>query len=243
MNKTNIGPVVLGKMPEIAAIVESRSDLAQIPRAEKLGAGLVELRFDLINLPEAEALSLATEVKGMGRFGIIGTLRETQANRGKRVTFFKTVMPALDAVDIEIESGISGEVIALAQGKTVIVSHHDFERTPPMKELQALADRCFSLGGHIAKIAVTARSNKDVDLLEEFTRGYKKPFVSIAMGPLGRDWRVKAFKAGSLFTYAYLGEKPVVPGQLSAEELSHRIAVAFPSFKTKLIRQAQKGRA
>jgi 3-dehydroquinate dehydratase-1 len=234
MKKLSIGSVELGKLPVVAAVIDRRVETDALAAVRKQGAALAELRFDLMGLDAAEALTYAMGIKLTGLFGIIGTCRETPENKAGRFDFFRTVLPAIDAIDLEIFRDINRPVMEMASGKTVIMSHHDFEKTPDDNALQSLVDQCAEQGPDIVKIAVTPRTNKDMDRFEAFIKRQKIPLIAIAMGPLGRDWRVKAFKAGSFLTYAFIGEKEVAPGQMPLAELSQKLSAAFPSFKKAL---------
>lgn len=237
MQKTRIGKVELGGIPVIAAVIDRPVDLGALPDIRAKGAALAELRFDLMGLAANDALAYALKVKETGLFSVIGTYRETPGNQAGRLDFFRTILPAVDAIDLETGPEINETVIKLATGKIVIVSHHDFGQTPPDDQLQFLINQCLIQGSHIAKIAVTPRTNKDLDRFEAFIKKQKAPLIAITMGALGRDWRVRAFKSGSLLSYAFIGEKEVAPGQMSLDELSKKLSVAFPSFKTELNRK------
>lgn len=68
-------------------------------------------------------------------------------------------------VDIEIEAPASFKqaIIAAARKKKcrVIISYHDFEKTPPAAALKEIIARCFADGADIAKIACLVRSEAD----------------------------------------------------------------------------------
>jgi 3-dehydroquinate dehydratase-1 len=231
MPPIKIGNTELGRLPRIAAVIDRPMEPSALMRLSDLGVTLVELRFDLIGLEARSAAGFAKQVKGLGKFGVIGTLRETLQNTLARFAFFKTVLPVIDCVDIEISSDINARVIQAARGKTVIVSHHDFEKTPEVPELRAMMEKAFDLGAHIFKIAAQAGAKEDVERLMEFAQKCGRPVVAIPMGPLGEDARVGGFTAGSLFTYAFTGDKPVAPGQLSVKEVSARLCKLFTDFK------------
>lgn len=79
------------------------------------------------------------------------------------------LVAAIDAgasyVDIEVESG-SGyrrEIIERARSKgcKVIISFHNYHKTPEADELAGITSRCFSEGADIAKIACKVNSERD----------------------------------------------------------------------------------
>jgi hypothetical protein len=68
-------------------------------------------------------------------------------------------------VDIEVEAPAEWkeELIALAKKHNVkaIVSHHNYECTPPTTELLRIVEQCFADGADIAKVAVAAKTVSD----------------------------------------------------------------------------------
>ena len=181
MVKLAIGKVELGKRPVIAAVVDKVISCARLVELAEQGAEVVELRFDLLSLPVDEAVAYAVSIREYGCFGLLATCRETEANRGYRVDYLRAVMPYVDAVDEEVSSPDAEQVLALAAGKTRIVSHHDFQGTPDEAGLSEFAEVCFKKGGQIAKIATMARSNREVERIEAFSRFFKRPMISISI--------------------------------------------------------------
>ncbi len=133
-------------------------------------------------------------------------------------------MPLVQGVDIELGCALLSEVVALARrlGKTVIVSEHDFEKTPSDASLRSIVDRAKAGGADLVKIATLARSAGDARRLLRFVRSCAFPIAAFAMGEEGAFSRVLACENGSLLTYGYIS-KPVAPGQLPAVELARRI--------------------
>lgn len=162
-------------------------------------------------------------------FACIATLRETQKNKNNRLDIFKSIIPLVDAIDIEIDAKINRQVIALAKKITVIVSEHDFEKTPATNKLQKLVDNADFLGADIIKLATMAKSSADVARLMAFTSATKKNLVTIAMGDSGKVSRVIAPLFGSLFTYGFV-TKSVAPGQIPVKELIEEMRKYYPEF-------------
>jgi 3-dehydroquinate dehydratase-1 len=132
---------------------------------------------------------------------------------------------AIDAVDIELSAGEKerAELISTAkkQGKTVIVSFHDFSKTPSFQEMEKIIEEAFRAGADIAKLAVMPGSMQDVLDLLRLTlnaREAKRPVCTIAMGKLGKHTRVIAPLYGSVLSYASV-ESSAAPGQLQANEV------------------------
>ncbi|MFH0885311.1 MAG: type I 3-dehydroquinate dehydratase [Candidatus Micrarchaeota archaeon] len=126
-------------------------------------------------------------------------------------------------VDIEVESddGLKSDVAAKARGKgcKVIVSYHDYRKTPPSEELRQIIEWCFQSGADIAKISCMANSEKDnARLLGLLDLG--RPLIVIGMGDKGRLTRVVAPLLGAAFTYASASMgKETAPGQIDKARL------------------------
>jgi 3-dehydroquinate dehydratase-1 len=223
---TKIGSFELGKKPGIVAIIDEMISVEEIRTLR--GIDLIEFRIDCFDTPIEETVSYVKEVRSSVDIPSIGTIRETDFNRNSRLQFFQAVVPFVDCVDIELGTPISEEILACSKGKTILVSEHNFEKTPSDDVLHSMVDKAMLQGADIVKIAVMARSTADVTRLLRFTEDCKVPLVTIAMGPLGRVSRVIAPLFGSLFTYGFI-HRPVAPGQLSVEKLAEEISLYFPA--------------
>jgi 3-dehydroquinate dehydratase-1 len=223
---TKIGSFELGKKPGIVAIIDEMISVEEIRSLR--GIDLIEFRIDCFDTPIEETVSYVKEVRSSVDIPSIGTIRETDFNRNSRLQFFQAVVPFVDCVDIELGTPISEEILACSKGKTILVSEHNFEKTPSDDVLHSMVDKAMLQGADIVKIAVMARSTADVTRLLRFTEDCKVPLVTIAMGPLGRVSRVIAPLFGSLFTYGFI-HRPVAPGQLSVEKLAEEISLYFPA--------------
>jgi 3-dehydroquinate dehydratase-1 len=108
-------------------------------------------------------------------------------------------------------------------GGSVVMSSHDFTRTPPIEQLIARLDLQQDLGADVVKIAVMPQSADDVLTLlratSEFTSGRGvRPAITMSMGPLGVVSRLSGETFGSCATFGSVGAASA-PGQISAREL------------------------
>jgi len=233
MNKpVSIGPVQLGQIPRVVAIIDEFIDMNHIKDLAKIGVDILEIRIDLLGCDIPSLCLFVDKIKKFTGFPCIATVRQTEQNRDKRLDIFKAVIPFVDAVDIEIDSSIAHQVIAHAQTKTIIVSDHDFDKTPDISHLESITAKADLFGAHIIKIATMARHQHDVVRLLEFTSICKRPLVTIAMGELGNITRVLAPVFGSLFTYGFV-KKPVAPGQMQVSKLIEELRLYYPAFDAK----------
>jgi 3-dehydroquinate dehydratase type I len=156
---------------------------------------------------------------------------------GPRVDMRKEfLLAAIDAgasyVDIEMESGNAYRKEIIEQerlkGCKVIISFHDFRKTPEAEELARIISRCFREGADIAKIACKVNSARDnVRLLNILdSDDFHGRTVVVGMGAQGRVTRVAAPLLGSPFTFASLSdEKKTAEGQIEKGKLEFILKV------------------
>jgi len=136
-------------------------------------------------------------------------------------------------VDIEVEADDSFKagIKKAAAGKEclVIVSYHDFNKTPVMRELEQVLNWCFESGADIAKISCRVNSIEDnARLLSLYS--LNKKVISIGMGELGKITRIAAPLLGAPFTYASIDKsRKTAPGQIDAAQLRNIINIISES--------------
>ena len=189
-------------------------DLEQCLRAVK-GIEFAEIRIDRIARPNVEVIRRI--FSGPARF--IATCRPGSIGDQKKFTLLRAAVSAGACfVDIELEwqDNLRAALIGIARaaGCKVIISHHDFEKTPGRADLDRTLRKCFEAGADIAKIACRVRRIKDnarlLGLLDS-----RRPLVVVGLGNQGRITRIVAPLVGSHFTYASLRPgKEIAAGQL-----------------------------
>lgn len=212
-----IGNVTLNR-----SIVAAIGEVNSAKRAKELGADILELRIDLL---EVDACQILQDIKKTGLPVIItNRMKQEGGNWGgsedDRIRTLNSLLPMADAVDIELCAKDRDIVVKKAGdiGKTVIISTHDFQRTPVNDVMKGIISDSFAKGADIAKLAVMPNSLEDVLRLFDVTLHAKGAVCTIAMGETGRHSRVITPVYGSVMTYGYV-EKPTAPGQLRVDEL------------------------
>jgi 3-dehydroquinate dehydratase-1 len=231
MKTIKIGTLALGHMPRVAVVVDRILPLDKIMQSKEQGASLLELRFDCFQDPADRVFAYVRELRAQAGLPMIGTIRETDRNRDERMGLFERAMPLIDAVDIEIDTPINAAVIAVAEGKTIIVSEHDYEKTPEDDRLGHIVETAVNLGADIVKIATMAHSHDDVVRLLTFTHSRPECMVAIAMGDFGSFSRIAAPMFGSVLTYTFLDEA-VAPGQLPFHVTIEELRRYYPGFSS-----------
>ncbi len=105
----------------------------------------------------------------------------------------------------------------------LILSYHDFKKTPKQSELLKIAKNMKKSGADIVKIAVMAKSLNDtfsVILLAQQLQAKKIPHILIAMGKKGILSRILTPFLGGTIMFAPISSKGVsASGQLTVKEL------------------------
>jgi 3-dehydroquinate dehydratase/shikimate dehydrogenase len=137
-----------------------------------------------------------------------------------------------DLVDVEGSSGFD-EIVKARSGRGIVLSLHDFERTPD--DLDASYERLAAARPEVVKIVVSARSIADLGRVLAFARRRAKArnqnpatpqLVTFAMGPEGVASRILGGRYGAPFTFAAPANGlEAAPGQLSARTLAETYRV------------------
>lgn len=219
--------IKLGQKPLIALPVKDENLDSTLKVAKEMEIDIIELRVDQFSSLEIDHIrSCLNKVKEYGmatlltvRAGWEGGARDIPDR--ERLDIIKNTVDLSDIVDIEYRAEIRDEVINFVKSnhRMALVSHHDFEKTPPASSVQEYIDSAAKLGADIIKFAYKASSFQDVaDVLCVTGRNKDKNIVAILMGETGKISRVAGFVFGSVITYTYIGQA-FAPGQIEAEKL------------------------
>ena len=133
-----------------------------------------------------------------------------------------------DLIDVELSAGEKTvkSLIKTAHtfGVKVVVSNHDFEKTPPKEEIVARLQKMQELGADLPKIAVMPQCRKDVlTLLRatlEMAQEYAdRPIITMSMAGTGLISRLCGEVFGSALTFG-AAKKASAPGQAAVNELN-----------------------
>ncbi|MBT8038551.1 MAG: type I 3-dehydroquinate dehydratase [Verrucomicrobiae bacterium] len=108
----------------------------------------------------------------------------------------------------------------------LILSYHNFEKTPAEFEMQRLVD--LSEEADIIKLAVRHHSVDDFARCTRLLQRNDHPMSIMGMGELAPVSRLLYAQHGSLLNYGYLGDEPTAPGQWPAKLLKDAIAALDP---------------
>ena len=139
----------------------------------------------------------------------------------------------VDLVDYELEVGDDALIPLIKHAKdagiTVVVSNHDFEKTPAKEELIRRMEKMIDIDADIPKIAVMPNSNRDVlELLDVTDTIHQKypdvPIITMSMEGRGIVSRVCGEIFGSCVTFG-CARKASAPGQIEADDLERAIKI------------------
>lgn len=137
----------------------------------------------------------------------------------------------VDLIDVEIFSENAAENIETihAAGAKVVGSNHAFDGTPACSEILYRLRKAQDMGADISKIAVMARSPRDVLTLlsateEMFANYADRPILTMSMGEAGTISRLAGEIFGSCATFGTIGQSSA-PGQIPVNELTQVLDV------------------
>lgn len=220
------------KIPSICAAVTAPTIEEFLEALGNLGsADLVEIRADGLE-DKTQINDLLKQAKSLTNLPVILTVRRKEeggafsGTENERVECIKEGLELADMIDIELRTNGKDrdEIINIAKKKDVpvILSYHDFEKTPGEEEMKSVLKEEEAAGADIAKLAVTSNFSGDVirllNVTQEMSKKLKIPICTISMGKTGAISRIASPIFGSAITYGYV-TKETAPGQLSISEL------------------------
>ncbi len=204
--------------------------IADVTVEEALGiideSTICEVRLDRMKFTEEDLQKLFSRGKKT-----LATFRPSEnVSHEKRLDVLKqAIKHGASMIDIEVENrdDFKEELVKAAKGKNcpVIMSYHNYEKTPYRRELEQIIDWCFESGAQIAKVACMANSLRDsARILSLYDQD--RTIIAIGMGDPGKITRIAAPVLGAPFTYGSIDEtKATAPGQITSRELEKIISM------------------
>ncbi|MCC3382221.1 type I 3-dehydroquinate dehydratase [Paenibacillus farraposensis] len=205
-------------------IVEWRVDFFEhVEDLEQVKAALKEIRSILANIPLVFTFRSARE----------GGKKEINAASYVKLNRAIAETGQVDIIDVELfneEADVKTLVKAAHQHKVaVIISNHDFHKTPPKGEIISRLRKAQELGGDLPKIAVMPTNTADVLTLLDATRTMAeeyadRPIITMSMAGKGVVSRLTGELFGSALTFG-AAQKASAPGQIPVTELREILTV------------------
>jgi 3-dehydroquinate dehydratase-1 len=194
-------------------------DLVLWLRKASKEADVVEVWFDeVVDLPEfierkLELNSMKPLLYKVSKFDI------------KKIEYILSKIKNIEYLDCDIstDKNILKKIKEKFPQIKLIISHHDFKKTPTQTELLDLVDEMQSRRADIVKIATKANKVEDslnmLSLLSQLNKKGQKA-ICICMGEQGRLTRTTGHLLGNYLMYAPLDKKEgTAPGQIPIKEL------------------------
>lgn len=227
--------------PKIAVLITGKSSDDIIKQAKTImssnNTDLIEWRIDFFDQVEDAEKLVETAKKlrqVMSEMPLLTTFRTHFEGGVKKLSeeeYFDICRvlikeKATDLLDLELFRKTSKlkEIIAEAHENNIyiIMSNHDFDKTPETSELERRLTLMKTYGADIAKIAVMPNSARDVLYLLLATDNMKYklncPLITMAMGDLGKVTRISGEVFGSCLTFGTVGDASA-PGQIESTNL------------------------
>lgn len=220
-------------LPKICVPLTGRGTpalLSEVQEVRDLPADLFEWRADCFFGEFSQALPALRESLGKPLLCTLRTKREG-GNTDLSPEEYEQAVEKLMALggfqllDIELSCGTERvrrlEKLAREAGVGVVLSRHDFQKTPSEEELFQTLKLMKELGADLPKLAVMPQTPRDVlNLLSATCRAREAfgPVITMAMGDLGRVSRVSGEVFGSCLTFG-AGRSASAPGQIDTEDL------------------------
>lgn len=233
-------------VPMVGKTVEQLVQEARLLRTIDLD--IIEWRVDFFEEVEkvSKVLGALTEIRAiLSEIPLVFTFRtakeggEKQLRQEEYKALYKAVLAArmVDIIDLELftsEEDVK-ELIELAHSQQVyvIVSNHDFQKTPSKDEIISRLRKAQEIGGDLPKIAVMPNSPEDVltllaATLEMNEKYADRPIITMSMAGKGMISRLAGEVFGSALTFG-AAKKTSAPGQLPVAQLRDFLSILHNS--------------
>lgn len=188
-----------------------------------------DLKQFLKNLDKVQAVSEMVEL----RVDKIKNLTENDLKLIRKKTIKKAIFTSrnkeiiLEGLNlgfdyIDIEFLLFPQLVLSQDNKSkVILSFHDFKKTPSLKELTELVGNMRKFGVGVVKIATMVKNDADMDSLFRILINKKKneKIIVVGMGKKGRLTRILGPLLGSFLTFASTKFGKTASGQIDIDEI------------------------
>ena len=243
----NIGELPVKTIVPITAKTKQQALEQAKVIAENPNAEIAEFRIDLLEFASntKEVIALGNEInKILKDKPLIATIRT--ANEGgqlkvsdadyEKIYMAYLKQPFMQLLDIEMFRNAKSveRLTQYAHKKDVLIimSNHDFDKTPSQQEIETRLLKQDQMGADILKIAVMPKSKQDVFTLMNATLNVsqksKKPLLTMSMGRLGTISRIATGNMGGSMSFGMIGEASA-PGQIDVAQLKQLLKTVQPT--------------
>lgn len=232
------------KKPLICVPITAKTEAElkrQLAEVIKTAPHMIEWRADFFEqLPNFQAvIQMVNMIKKTTEIPLLFTIR-SEKEGGERIDLAEAEKvellqmicqeTSIDLIDYEVENDRSFVTLihnsAKENGVELILSYHNFSKTPKSEQLIEIAKKMEGSGAHVAKLAVMPRTQSDVTRLLDITSQIDAllsiPVITMSMGELGVISRIIGWAYGSQLTFA-VGVESSAPGQVPVHKLKKAI--------------------
>ena len=240
-------PLPGAAFPVVCAPLVARTREALVEEARAVAArkpGLLEWRvdfFDGIGDPDAVVETLAAICQVAAGIPVLFTRRSSKEggepiviDEQQVLAIYRAVCASGHAALVDYEMGNEAANVDQVRemshmhGVKLVLSFHDFGKTPEAAFLGSRFALAQQLGADVAKVAVMPKGMDDVLMLLGATlqasQSLAIPIVSMAMGGYGAVTRLCGWTFGSAMTFA-VGQSSSAPGQMPIEDIEAGVAM------------------
>lgn len=236
MEILKINNVVIGKEVKIAIPIMAATQeelLEQVKKINNSPAHIVEWRIDYF-FDRNNILNTLKSIKQNTNKLILVTFRRKEEGGVSTITLkeyehlLHSIIVSNDADIVDVELSVGNSIInhlrfiANHSNTKLLYSAHFFSNTPTVKQMIQILTSMEELQADLTKLAVMPSSMEDVLNLLQVTNCWNQqatvPFITIAMGELGKITRYSGHLFGSSITFASMN-KTSAPGQIEVEQL------------------------
>lgn len=243
MKTVKVRNITIGEgIPKICVPIVGKTEaelLSEVEAIKGLQVDVIEWRmdwFEEIECIDAAVAMLKTLRKALGNMAILATFRSKKEGGEKEVSceYYIALNKAIaetklaDLIDVEMFTGDEAvkEIVDAAHANDVyvVMSNHDFDKTPAYEEILSRLQRMQTLDADIPKIAVMPTCKKDVLTLLSATNDMAqqyadRPIITMSMAGTGVISRLCGEVFGSALTFG-AAKKASAPGQMNVENLN-----------------------
>lgn len=197
--------------------------LSAIKKSNKI-ADIIEIWFD--ELTDLSEKNLKTIVRVARK----PLLYKVSKHDEKKLDLILSI-GGISYLDLDLNTGqpLIEKIKTGHPGLKIIISHHNFSKTPPLKVLQGIAAKMLQKGADIIKISTKASGPSDsltmLSLLSDLTAN-NKPAICLCMGKSGQLTRLTGHLLGNYLMYAPISSaNQTAPGQITAGQLRKILAL------------------
>jgi 3-dehydroquinate dehydratase type I len=180
---------------------------------------MAEIRLDLCDLKIREIRELFKS-----HDNLIATFRKSaKINDKKRKNQLIRAMESGAAfIDLDYinDSEIFPELhdVALKNGCRLIISYHDYEKTPSIEFISDIISKMLEAEADLIKLAFTSNSDEDNKRVLSLYDNYDN-LLAFNMGEKGKITRSASLRLGAPFTYVCGANSPTAEGQMTLIEM------------------------